>query len=86
MLKQILTVPDTADELGIDRETVTRWIKTGQLAATNVCKNAGGCKPRWRVRREDLDAFLATRSNRPAAKQTAPKRVKQPATCGRKWF
>lgn len=82
----MLNVAQIAEELGIDRETVTRWITSKQLAAVNVCQSASAKKPRWRVRREDLDAFLAVRSNRTATRPTAPKRVKQPATTGRKWF
>ena len=85
----MLTVIQIADELGIDRETVTGWIVSKQLAATNVCRSAAAKKPRWRIRRSDLETFLATRSNRPAEATQQPlkrRTVLKPARPGKAWF
>ncbi len=80
-----LTIRQLCDEYQVDELTVKHWIKSGQLAAVNVCRRPGGTKPRWRVRREAIEAFLAARSNRPPDAQPTPRRTRQPAT-GRKWF
>jgi hypothetical protein len=81
------TVDDIANECGVDGQTVRTWIVSKQLAAMNVCKTAGGKKPRWRVRDEDLAAFLAGRSNRPATTQpgTTTKSRQKRVTTAKEW-
>jgi excisionase family DNA binding protein len=56
-------VQEIADELGVDIQTIRRWILAGKLPATKP-----GLK--YLVAREDLDAFLAARSTDP--KDEAP--------------
>ena len=54
-----LTVGEVADELGFSRTTVYGWLETGQLVGHLI---AGS----WRVKRHDLDAFIAAGRNVPA--------------------
>jgi excisionase family DNA binding protein len=49
-----------ADELGVDVQTVRRWIHTGKLKAFKPGKE-------YRVREADLEEFLAAREVRPKA-------------------
>jgi len=61
-------VQEIADELGLDIQTIRRWIHSGKLPAIKP-----GLK--FLVAREDLDAFLAERS-------TDPKGAASPSTAG----
>jgi excisionase family DNA binding protein len=49
----LLKVEDVANILGVKRDTVTRWLRAGTLAALKL-SNSGG----WRVRRSELEAWL----------------------------
>ena len=53
-----LVPKEVAAELGVGIKTVLGFIAEGSLYATNV---ALGSRPRWRISREDLAAFLASR-------------------------
>jgi excisionase family DNA binding protein len=55
-----------ADELGVDVQTVRRWIQSGRLRAFKPGKE-------YRVREGDLEEFLASREVRPKA-QAEPQR------------
>jgi excisionase family DNA binding protein len=59
-------VPGIADELGVDVQTVRRWIQSGRLRAFKPGKE-------YRVREGDLEEFLAAREVRPKA-QAEPQR------------
>jgi excisionase family DNA binding protein len=52
-----LTVSEVAAQLRVDDGTVRRWIKTQQLPALYL----GSTKVGYRIRRADLDAFIARR-------------------------
>ena len=61
-----LTPPAIAEELGIRQSKVAAWIASGELTAVDLSENRGG-RPRWRIRRSDLEAFLLRRqSQKPA--------------------
>lgn len=63
-----LTLAQVCSELGVNKtELASGWIKAGLLRAANVGR-AGGTRPTYRIRREDLDAFIASRTAIPAAK------------------
>lgn len=62
-----LTPPAIARELAIRESKVAQWIRSGELTAVNVAETNGG-RPRWRIRRDDLDAFLLRRQSQPAIK------------------
>lgn len=52
---ELLTPAEVAALLRVTRRTVYQWITDGRLPALR----AGG---RWRIRREDIEAFLHRRS------------------------
>ena len=61
-----LTPPAIAEELGIRQSKIATWIRSGELTAVDVSESRGG-RPRWRIRRADLEAFLLRRqSQKPA--------------------
>ena len=62
---EYLTTAEVAELLGIARDKIIDWIAIGDLIAVNVALRAGG-QPRWRIRRADLDAFLASRETEAA--------------------
>ena len=51
-----------AEQLGVGVEPVLTWIHEGQLKASNVSNSKS--RPRWLIAREDVVAFLDSRSNR----------------------
>jgi excisionase family DNA binding protein len=56
--KEELTIKQIVAELEVDERTVRRWISKGLLPAhTDIVG-------RWRVYREDLDAFVEARTRR----------------------
>ncbi len=58
-------VHDIADELGVDVQTVRRWIHSGKLRAFKPGKE-------YRVREADLEVFLRAREVRPKAPRRSP--------------
>jgi excisionase family DNA binding protein len=56
---EILSPPQIAKMLGVKSDTVRGWIEDGKLTAANVAKS--GKKKQWKVKRDDLDAFLERR-------------------------
>ena len=57
--QSVLTPPQVAKQLSVDPATVINWIRSGELKASNVGK--GAQRPRYRILRGDLDAFLESR-------------------------
>ena len=55
-----LTTVDAAKELLVNADKVRSWIEAGELLASDVTIQQGG-RPRWRIARRDLDAFLRRR-------------------------
>jgi excisionase family DNA binding protein len=68
MLRDIMTPEQVASFLQLDKETVYRLIRRRQLAATKI----GG---RYRIPKEDLDAFLLANSTRPEVREALFDRV-----------
>jgi excisionase family DNA binding protein len=52
-----LTVQEVADLLRVTEETVRRWIRANELPVLDL----GGPRAGYRIRREDLDRFIADR-------------------------
>ncbi len=52
MEQEVLTIKQIARELDVDEKTVRRWIKSGQLIATQDIVG------RYKINREDLDAYV----------------------------
>lgn len=68
------TPADVARELNVDEDTVRAWISKRQLIAADVSRGAGQ-RPRWRISRADLEAFLESRRTAsPAPKLERQKR------------
>ena len=65
-----LTPPQIAERLRVKPDTVRAWIAAGELRAFSVGTKDNGRK-RWRIRPEDLEAFIVTRQNRPAPPKPA---------------
>jgi excisionase family DNA binding protein len=63
---ELLTVKQAADELQVIPATVRTWIQSGALRAS---RPGNGAQPgrTYRVRRTDLDAFVAASQSRPAS-------------------
>lgn len=57
-LIDFLTPPKVAKLLGVHHSKVITWIRSGRLPAINVVDPPK--RPRYRVSKESLDAFLAT--------------------------
>lgn len=57
-----LNPPEISKQLRVSADTVRSWIATRQLKASNL---ASGKRPRWVVRKADLQEFLATRQPQP---------------------
>jgi excisionase family DNA binding protein len=53
----LMTVPEVAATLRLHPDTVRRWLRAGQLPAVNLGGRRG-----YRVRRSELDRFLAALS------------------------
>ena len=52
-----LTDEQVASHLAVAQETVRRWIRAGELAVLDLGARRAG----YRIRRSDLDAFIAAR-------------------------
>jgi hypothetical protein len=73
--REILTPPQVAKQLGVDPNTVIGWIRTSQLKGANV--GSGDQRPRYKIKRTDLDDFLESRQ--PEAPRKRQRRPKKPA-------
>ena len=61
MSTKLLTIPETADELGISPNTVYKMIACGDLRAVDMAV-PGARRPKTRVREEDLVSFIESRT------------------------
>jgi hypothetical protein len=57
--RNTLMPPEVDKELGVDPATAISCIRSTQLKGSNICR--GQSRPRYRIRRSDLDTFLASR-------------------------
>ena len=62
---ELLTVKQATDELQVIPATVRTWIRSGALRASRPARAQPGRT--YRVRRTDLEAFVAASQSRPAA-------------------
>jgi excisionase family DNA binding protein len=51
MAGKLLTVEEAADRLAVAVRTIREWLRTGKLAGVKAGRL-------WRIREEDLEAFL----------------------------
>ena len=71
---EVLKPTEIAEELKVSADIVCQWIKAGELTATLVSVDRASKKPLFRVRREDLERFLADRETRPPADRRRARR------------
>ena len=64
--RAVLTPPEIAEQLGAAPETVTGWIKSGQLKGANLATDR---RPRYVVEPDDLATFLKSRQPQPPVKR-----------------
>jgi len=55
-----LTVEEVARQLGVNPETVRRWIRSGELNALSLGGPAG-----YRIPKSELDRFIRERMSKP---------------------
>ena len=70
-IKEWMTLPEIAQELRCRQSKPRRWVESGELPAINVSDST---RPRYRVRRADLDAFLQRRAVAPTPQPSRPPR------------
>ena len=77
---QWLTIQEVALRLHVSRDTVERWINTGNLRAVNVGGRLGKESRRssWRVSAQSLEAFLEARANRAPMPPPRIRRTRSP--------
>jgi excisionase family DNA binding protein len=59
-------VQELRQRFGVGEHTVLQWIHSGELRAINVSRKPSG-RPKWRVTKEALDAFVLLRTPTPPA-------------------
>ncbi len=57
---QPLTVPEVAKLLRVSPDKVLSWIRSGRLRGYNIAERENG-RPKYRINRDDLDAFANRR-------------------------
>ncbi|MDA1055199.1 MAG: helix-turn-helix domain-containing protein [Planctomycetota bacterium] len=75
---EYLKPPEIAKMLRVGGDSVLTWIRNGELRASDTTMGRGQ-RPRWRIRRADLESFLASRAATPEPKQTRRPRRQRPA-------
>lgn len=70
---EFLTPPEVARLLRVRREKVLYWVRRGELPASDLSERRGG-RPRFRIARDDLDAFLERRQVPVKSKTTRRRR------------
>ena len=71
--REFLTPQKIGELLGVGHDKVLGFIRTGELRAIDLSTTRGK-RPRWRISRDDLDAFLARRSATPPPKPRRQRR------------
>lgn len=69
----LLSVKEVAEYLGTRTHSVLTLIHSGELPVQDISLTDGG-KPRWRIKPEDLEAFLERRTLRIEPKRRRPRR------------
>lgn len=69
-----LTPPEFAAEIGVNVHAILGWIKSAELIAHDL-RRPGSTRPRWRLRPEDVEAFLSRRRSQPQGMAQRQRRV-----------
>lgn len=72
-----LTIREVARLIRVSRDTVERWVRTGQLEAVDVSRTTrpGARRASWRISSRSLAAFLDQRATRPPPPPTPSRRA-----------
>ena len=62
--KEFFSAPEVSELLKVDRNKIIQLIAIGELRAVDVSLHRSQ-RPRWRISRKDLEAFLSRRSSTP---------------------
>ncbi len=73
-----LDAKDVAKIINKSVNTVRDWCRDGYLRASNISQSA---KPRWKIKREHVDEFLASREREPVT--TTPRRASKSSSNGK---
>ena len=76
MPSEYLTPPEISKLLRCRESKVSGWIKSGLLLAINISE---GTRPRYRIKRADLDDFLAGKAVIPHSPPARRPRRERPA-------
>ena len=60
--KQVLTLPDVANYLGVHRATIYKFAQKGEIPAFKVGSN-------WRFQKKDIDSWITAQTNNHKAKK-----------------
>lgn len=66
------TPSQAAKALRVSRNRIMAWIRSGQLAASNL---GDGSAPRYRIAESAISDFLERRAVKPASKRPANRRI-----------
>jgi excisionase family DNA binding protein len=72
-----LTPPQVAKHLNVNPGKVLSWIRSGELKAVNVTARRGG-RAKYRITKDDLEAFTKGRGVTPAIKPRQQRQRRQP--------
>ena len=61
-IRQKLTPPQYAEELGVGADKVISFIKSGELKAIDISSKRGSPRPRYLIDKADIEAFEAARA------------------------
>ena len=61
MSERSLSVKEVCTRLGVGPKSVTFWIRSGQLPATNVARDPAAKRPTWRIPESALQRFELSR-------------------------
>jgi excisionase family DNA binding protein len=62
--REFFSPPEVAETIGVSHSKVLTWIASGELRALDLATHRGQ-RPRWKIAKADLEAFLARRSTTP---------------------
>ncbi len=70
-----LTPPEVARLIRVRESKVISWIRAGRLPAINVSE---GTRPKYRIKPDDLETFLASRAVAPISRPARRERLSVP--------
>jgi len=76
MSAEWMTLPEVRKFLRCRESKIRSWIASGRLSAINL---SDGERPRYRIRKSDLDDFLTTRAVRPESRPARREKRERPA-------